>query len=80
MVRKLLLLAIVLALSALMAASAHAASIRTFGPKPTPEVRLLAEAWKQLLTWLQGHAFSPPGSLNSKAPDDTSHIDPNGIH
>jgi hypothetical protein len=67
-------------LSALMSASAHAAPIRTLGPKPAPEVRFLAEAWKQLLTWLQGHAFSPPGSLKSKAPDDTSHIDPNGIH
>ena len=80
MVRKLLLLAIALSLSALMAAPAHAAPIRTLGPKPTPEVGLFGEALKRLSTWVREYALSPPGKRKTATPEDTSHIDPNGNH
>jgi hypothetical protein len=80
MVRKLLLLAIALSLSALMAAPVHAAPIRTLGPKTTPEVDIFAEALKRLSTWIRGYAFSPPGKRKTVLPEDTSHIDPNGNH
>jgi hypothetical protein len=79
MIRKLQLLAMVLFLSAQMAASAQAAApTRTVAPKITAEVGLFAEALKLLSTWLRGQPLSPPSSLS--IPNISSQLDPNGQH
>jgi hypothetical protein len=78
MIRKLQLLAMVLFLSTLMAASAQAAPARTVVPKTTPEVGFCAEVWKLLSPWLRGQPLFHPSSL--RTPDISSQLDPNGQH
>jgi hypothetical protein len=71
-------IAIALALSALMAASAQAVPTRTLTRESLPVVGTLASAWDWLVSLLQGKAPRTTPQVRNKTSDDTSHLDPNG--
>jgi hypothetical protein len=78
MSRRIRFVAIALALSALMAATAKAAPARTLTRESLPVVGTLASAWDWLVSLLQGKAPHTTPQAKSKTADDTSHLDPNG--
>jgi hypothetical protein len=78
MSRRIQCIAIALACSALMAASAQAAPTRTLPRESSPVVGSLVHAWGWLVSVLHKETPAAPPSFQSKTAGDTSHLDPNG--
>jgi hypothetical protein len=81
MSRRIGCIAMTLALSALITVSVEAApTTRTPRRESVPEERLFAEAREWLASWLRGSTPWLPSGVKGKLADDTSHLDPNGVH
>lgn len=74
-------IAITLAVSVLLAASAQAASgtVRS-SSRSAMEEGMLCGAWEWLFSWLTGAAVQEQAGLTAEIGADTSHLDPNGGH
>lgn len=80
MSRKIRCIAITLAVSALITASAQAAPSRLRASEAATGTGAFAQVWERLLSWASGALHGPQHWLSPAWGNDTSHLDPNGNH